>query len=128
MPGDLLHRELTRSVIGAFYEVYNHLGFGLLEPIYANALERELVGRGHRVLREVLVRVYYKGEHIGWQRLDMVVDDTLIVEIKSTRQLHESARRQLLCYLRVTRFEVGLLLHFGPKARFHRLVNQDEQQ
>ena len=115
-------------MIGAFYEVSYELGFGLLEPIYAAALERELIARGHEVGRELLVRVRYKGEHIGWQRLDMVVDDKVVIEIKATRQLHELARRQLLCYLRVTRFDVGLLLHFGPKARFYRLVSGDEKR
>ena len=124
-PTILLHELLTRSVIGAFYEVYNELGFGLLEQLYARALEIELRRRGHRVNREVLVRVRYKGETIGWQRLDMVVDDVLVVETKSTHRLHEAATRQLFNYLRATHLEVGLILHFGPKPRFHRLVSEN---
>ena len=119
---DLLHDELTRSVIGAFYEVYNALGCGFLENLYVTALERELVKRGHKVSRELSVRVTYKGEDLGQQRLDMVVDEILVVEAKSTHVLHRSASRQLYNYLRATNLELGLLLHFGPQPRFYRVV------
>lgn len=118
----LLHDGLTRSVIGAFYEVYNTLGHGYLESIYLAALERELLSRGHRVARELSVHVIYKGVEIGMQRLDMVVDDVLVVEAKSTQTLHESGSRQLYNYLHATNLEVGLLLHFGPRAQFFRIV------
>lgn len=86
------------------------------------ALERELRVRGHRVARELAVRVRYKGEEIGMQRLDMVVDDVLVVEAKATHVLHESATRQLYNYLRATNLELGLLLHFGPRAQFFRVL------
>ena len=122
MARQLLHAALTQSVIGAFYEVYNTLSHGYLESIYLAALERELLQRGHRVARELSVRVMYKGDEIGMQRLDMVVDDVLVVEAKSTRILHESASRQLYNYLHATSLEVGLLLHFGPQAQFFRIV------
>ena len=125
MSDELLHAALTQSVIGAFYEVYNTFKHGLLESLYKAALERELRARGHRVARELSVRVMYKGEEIGMQRLDMVVDDLLIVEAKSTNVLHESATRQLYTYLRATNLEVGLLLHFGPKAQYFRLVYEN---
>jgi GxxExxY protein len=118
----LIDETLTRSVIGAFFEVYNVLGFGLLEQVYAAALERELRARGHRVAREVAVPVMYKGELIARQRLDMLVDERLVVETKSTERLHPAAVRQLYNYLNATRLEVGLLLHFGPEARFYRVV------
>ena len=120
--GELVHERLTHSVIGAFFEVYNTLGFGFLEQVYLDALAIELREHGHLVDREVRVRVNYKGTDIGWQRLDMIVDRTLVVEVKSTIELHGSARRQLLSYLRGTRLDVGVLLHFGPKASFYRLV------
>jgi len=119
----LLERELTRSIIGAFYEVYNTLGFGFLESVYAAALERELLARGHAVSREHAIRVMYKGEEIGFQRVDLVVDAKVVVEIKSTPLLHPTAQRQLFNYLRATSLEVGLLLHFGPEPRFFRLIS-----
>jgi GxxExxY protein len=122
MSRQLLHDRLTHSVIGAFYEVYNTLSHGYLESIYLAALERELRMRGHRVARELSVHVMYKGDTIGMQQLDMVIDDVLVVEAKSTHTLHESASRQLYNYLRATNLEVGLLLHFGRKAQFFRIV------
>ena len=118
----LIEEELTHSVIGAFFEVYNVLGFGFLEHIYIMALERELLARGHRVAREFGIPVFYKGEEIGYQRLDMVVDDKLVVEVKSTYELHKAAPRQIRSYLQATSLEVGLLLHFGPEARYFRVV------
>jgi len=121
-PGKLLEEPLTRSVIGAFYEVYNHLGLGFLESLYASALERELLGREHDVMRECCVRIMYKGQELGVQRLDMIVDNKLVVETKSTLDLHKSATRQLYNYLHATNLEVGLLLHFGPRASFHRVI------
>lgn len=119
----LLEEELTRSVIGAFFTVYNALGYGFLEKLHAAALEQELRTRGHHVEREVLVDVIYEGRVIGVQRLDMVVDGKLIVEVKSTELLHPIARRQTFNYLKCTRFEIALLLHFGPQPKFYRLVN-----
>jgi GxxExxY protein len=119
---ELLEEELTYSVIGAFFEVYNNLGFGYLEHVYVMALERELRARGHRVARAMCVWVYYKGEELTEYRLDMVVDDKLIVEVKSTFQLHKLAPRQVYNYLKSTRLEVGLLLHFGPEPAFYRLI------
>ena len=119
----LLGEELTESVIGAFYEVYGNLRYGLLEQLYAAALAMELRERGHTVEREVRVPVEYKGHQIGWQRLDMVVDHSLVVEVKATELLPPHARRQLLSYLSATRLELGLLLYFGPNPYFYRLVN-----
>lgn len=99
----------SSEAIGAFYEVYNTLGFGFLEHIYVMALERELRNLGHQVRREVGVCVMYKGDELGYQRLDMIVDDKLIIEVKSTYELHKAARRQLYNYLRATNLEVGIL-------------------
>jgi GxxExxY protein len=125
---DLIEERLTHSAIGAFFDVYNTLGFGFLELVYTIALERELVTRGHKVSREQWVPVVYKGEEICNQRLDMVVDGKLIIEIKATPDLPKTATRQLYNYLRVTTLSVGLLFHFGAEPRFYRLVgpHQDE--
>jgi GxxExxY protein len=120
--GDFVHERLTYSVIGAFFEVYNTLGFGFLEHLYVMALERELAARGHRVAREVSVPVSYKGEELGRQRLDMIVDEMLVVETKAGYDLHKAAARQVYNHLRATKLEVGLLLHFGPEPAFYRLT------
>ena len=119
--GWLAEERLTHLIIGAFFRVYNRLGYGFLEHVYAAALERELVGLGLRVGREYWVRIYYDGLELCQQRLDFVVDDKVVVELKSTVELRRAAPRQLLNYLRATNLEVGLLLHFGPEAKFYRL-------
>lgn len=118
--GWLLHNALTRCVIGAFYDVHRGLGFGFREYLYALALERELVARGHQVDREVAVMVYYKGEPLSWQALDMIVDKILVIEIKATEKLHPEATLQLFGYLCATDLEAGLLLHFGREPKVHR--------
>jgi GxxExxY protein len=126
--GQLFEERLTHSVIGAFFDVYNTLGFGFLEHIYVMALERELMARKHRVAREVAVRVLYKGHELAEQRLDMIVDEKLVVETKSTHELHKSATRQVYNYLRSTNLEIGLLLHFGPEAKFHRVIYRNQKE
>ena len=122
MRDPLLHEELSKSIIGAFFEVYNELDFGFLEHLCVAALENELRRRGHKVEREIGIRVWYKGDDIGTQRLDILVDDVIVVEVKSTLVLHPSAMRQLTSYLRSTNLEVGLLLHFGEEPNFYRRV------
>ena len=120
-PPELPHERPLHSVIGAFFEVFNDLGFGYLEQLYAAALTLELRARGHHVEREVSVPVRYKGEVIGCQRLDVLVDRSIVVETKSTQELHASATRQVYNYLRGTGLRIGLLLHFGPEPRFYRV-------
>ena len=124
---DLIEENLTRSVIGAFFEVYNNLGYGFLEHLYVLALERELLVRGHSVAREVWARVVYKGEELSIQRVDMIVDGKVVIETKAGSKLPEYAARQLFNYLRATSLEVGLLLHFGPKPAFHREICSNKQ-
>jgi GxxExxY protein len=118
--GKLVEEALTRAIIGAFFDVYNALGYGFLESVYAEALARELRRRGHRVDREVPVKVWYKGELIARQRVDMLVDGKVIVEIKAGLLLPSTGSRQLHNYLRGTDLEVGLLLHFGPEPKHYR--------
>jgi GxxExxY protein len=120
---ELVQATLTGSIIGAFYEVYNTLGFGFLESVYVAALDRELNSRGHGVGREIAVRVSYKGTEIAWHRIDILVDKRVIVETKAGEHIAPVAQLQLHNYLRATGLEVGLLFHFGPKPRFWRVYS-----
>jgi GxxExxY protein len=122
---DLLEEEVTRSVIGGFYAVHRELGFGFLEHVYALALERELTARGHRVAREVAVMVHYRGEPLTWQRLDMIVDEKIVLETKAGDRLQADAGSQLFSYLCGTSLEIGLLLHFGREAKFQRVIYEN---
>jgi len=114
---ELVEERLTHAVIGAFFEVYNTLGFGFLEHVYVVALERELRDRGHTVAREVAVRIMYKNEHLSTQRLDMIIDDRLVVETKSTHQLHSAAIRQLFNYLKGTQSRGRTAPSLWPRAK-----------
>ncbi|HSQ33254.1 MAG TPA: GxxExxY protein [Gemmatimonadaceae bacterium] len=116
---------MTGSVIGSFYDVHRELGFGYRELIYGLALERALVAKGHRVDREVATMVYFRGEPLARQTLDMVVDDKLVVELKASPRLQPDATQQLFGYLSATDLEVGLLLHFGKEARFYRVIYEN---
>lgn len=120
---ELIHEELTHSVIGAFFDVYNALGFGFLETVYTTALERELRDRDHQIGREVFAPVYYRGAIVARKRLDMVVDSKLVVEVKSTYELNAAAPRQVYSYLRGTGLQLCLLLHFGPRPKFYRIFS-----
>ena len=122
---DLLSPELTEAVIGSFYDVQRQLGFGFREYIYDLALERDLVAKGHRVEREVSVMVFFRGEPLARQTLDMIIDQKLVIEIKSTEFLRPNATSQLSSYLHATNLELGLLLHFGREPKFYRVLYEN---
>lgn len=123
MRGDLLEGARVHSIVGAFYAVHNYFGYGLREFVYAKALDYELVERGHVVRRELIVPVSYKGRHLAWQRIDRVVDNSVILELKATEKLSPGDKPQVVTYLRASPYHVGLLLHFGPSAKFHRFID-----
>jgi GxxExxY protein len=120
------HVELTREIIGAFYAVYNSLGYGFLEKVYENALALELRRRALRVEQQKAICVYYTGEIVGEYFADLVVNELVIIELKAARAISESHEAQLLNYLKATPYEVGLLLNFGPKAVRRRKVYDNE--
>lgn len=112
---------LTGLVIGAFYHVYNALGYGYYESVYMAALQHELELRRVHVAREVAFDVVYKGRCVGRYRLDMLVGGRVVIEAKATETLPASAKRQLYNYLHGAHYEVGLVLHFGPEPKAHRV-------
>jgi GxxExxY protein len=117
----LAEEELTRQIIGAFFYVYNRLNHGFLEAVYSRALEHVLIRTGHVVGREVHVPVWFEKQLIGHHRLDMLIDNRVVVEIKATERLPDIAERQLRSYLKATSLDVGLILHFGLKPGVHRI-------
>jgi GxxExxY protein len=119
----LLERRLTGEIIGAFYDCYNELGYGFLESVYRNSLTNELRCRGLVVEPEAPLEVSYRGVPVGYFRLDLLVERRVAVELKSTLILGPTDQRQLINYLRAAGLDVGLLLHFGPEPKFHRLVS-----
>lgn len=120
-PRERVESELTGKIIECFRKVYNKLDVGMLESVYRNALVLELTHHGLEAQTEVPINVVYRGVEVGFFRMDLLVEEKVAVEVKSTDLLPPIAKRQLLNYLRVSRLDVGLLLHFGPEPTFHRL-------
>ncbi len=116
------HGETTQKIIGVFFEVYNELGHGFLESVYEKSLEVALNAMGVKVRRQIEVPVWFRSHQVGDFTADMLVDDCVLVELKAARTLDSSHEAQLLNYLRATEIEVGLLLNFGLKAQFKRLI------
>ena len=117
----LLHGDISASIIDSFFDVHKELGFGFREYIYSRALQRLLIAKGHKVEREVRVLVYFRGEPLAYERMDMLVDDKVAIENKAREPLDPDAQGQLFGALSATNLEVGLLLHFGKRARFYRV-------
>jgi GxxExxY protein len=116
------HSDLTEQIIGAFFKVYNTLGYGFSEKVYENALGLELRKLGLKAEQQKKILVYYDGQVVGEYFADIVVNGTVIVELKAVRQFLKEHEAQLLNYLKATQLEVGLLLNFGPKAEHKRKV------
>ncbi len=114
----LKHRELTQKIIGVFYEVYNELGHGFLESVYETAFKIALVSKGIEVLTQIEVPVWFRGKKIGDFTADMLVEKSVLLELKAGSGLNPAHEAQLLNYLRATEIEVGILCSFGLKPEF----------
>ena len=120
--GSMLEAKLSELILDCFFFVYKEFGYGFLENVYANALATELEYRGVQVRRQVPIELQHRGKVVGTYRIDLVADEKVLIEAKSTKQLVEADERQLLNYLKATPIEVGFLLHFGPRPKFLRRV------
>jgi GxxExxY protein len=127
-PPSLKHSEATDKIIGIFYDVYNELGHGSLESTYAQALVVALEESGLSTAREVPVPVWFHGKKVGQYYADLVVDGIVLIELKAARTLESAHEAQLLHYLRATEIEVGLLLNFGLRPQFRRLLFDNERK
>ena len=123
----MLHDTITSSILGAFFEIYRERGYGFLEIVYSNSLAAELGLRGLEVKREVPTQVHWKGILVGTYRMDLLVDNKVLVEVKTVEKLTDAHNRQLVNYLKATGLEVGLLLNFGPEPQFVRRANTKDQ-
>jgi len=112
---ELIHGEITSKIIGAAFEVYNLLGYGFLEKVYENALIRELQLRGLHATDQYPIKVIYKDTEVGDYNADILVEDKVIVELKTGEAFNPIHEAQLLNYLKATGVKVGLLINFGPK-------------
>ena len=106
---------LTGRIIGSAIEVHRIIGPGLIESIYENALCHELSLRGMTYQQQLEMDVFYKGKIIKGQRIDLIVEGEIVIELKSVSRVHEVVFAQLLSYLKVTGLKRGLILNFGEK-------------
>ena len=119
----MVHEKCSFRVIGACMAVHNSLGSGLLEQCYHNALYYELKGSGLSVEYNKPFTVLYKGQVVGEYFADLEVEGSIIVEIKSARRLSEEHTAQVLNYLHISGYRLGLLVNFqGSKLEWKRLV------
>jgi len=108
------HADLTERIIGSAFRVYNTLRFGFLESVYERARLIELRDAGLRAVAQQPINVFYRDEVVGQFVADLIVNDTVIIELKSVQQTIAAHEAQLVNYLVATRKPVGLLLNFGP--------------
>ena len=113
-------QELTGRIINKFYKVYNALGYGFIENVYHNAMIIELAAGGLVVESEKPIAVHYYGRVVGTFCADLVVNGSVIIELKAKERLIEPHEAQLINYLRATDIEIGLLLNFGKTPEFKR--------
>ena len=122
MKTDLKHGLVTDKILGVFYEVYNELGHGFLESVYHRSLVFALGSVGLDARSHVAIPVWFRGQRVGQFEADILVENCVLLELKAVRTLDQSHRVQLLNYLRATEIEVGLLLNFGERPEFKRLL------
>jgi GxxExxY protein len=113
---------LTQRIIAVFYEVYNELGHGFLESVYHESLILALKDVGLPAQSPIEIPVWFRGHKVGKFEGDVLVEKCVLLELKAARTLDSSHKAQLLNYLRATEIEIGLLLNFGVKPEFKRLI------
>jgi len=122
MPENYKHSDITEIIIKCFYKVYNYLGYGFLEKVYENALFLELKNEGLFVEKQKQINVFYNEQKVGEYYADLIVNESVIIELKAAESICEENEFQLINYLKATEIEVGLLLNFGKNPQMRRKV------
>ncbi|MCD6579357.1 GxxExxY protein [bacterium] len=111
----LLEEELTSRIISAAIEVHNNLGPGLLESVYESGLAKEFDLRHIKYERQSVVPIQYKGSHLGDYRIDMLVENKIILELKAVSKMNDLFKAQLFTYMKLMDVKLGLLINFNVK-------------
>ena len=110
----MTENEISFKIRGAIFKVYNQLGPGLLETVYEHVLTHELIKQGLDAQRQVIIPVYYDGEKLDLGfRADIVVNDKVIIELKSVETIHDVHHKQVITYLKLSKKKLGLLVNFN---------------
>jgi GxxExxY protein len=124
---DLKYKELTGKIIGCAMKVHRYFGPGFPEIVYHRALKSELAKIGLKFKSEFEKDIYYEEVLISKRRLDLLVEDLVLVELKAVKELDSGDQFQIINYLRVFKIEVGLLLNFGSKSLQYKRYIRTEQ-
>ena len=122
------HAELTEQIIATFYQVANELGYGFLESVYRRSMLIALRQAGMKAEEEVSTPVYFRGILVGTFYADLLVEDRVILELKTAEAITPAFEAQLLHYLRSSPIEIGFVLCFGTQARFKRIVMANDRK
>jgi len=128
MDTEYIHQNLTKKIIEVFYEVYSELGYGFLEKVYENAMVIALKSKNINCQRQKKINVVFRGENVGEYYSDLIVNDSVIVELKACEILVSEHEYQLINYLRATEIEVGLLMNFGKKPEIRRKIFTNDRK
>jgi GxxExxY protein len=120
--------SITDPIIAAFFDVYNEIGYGYVESVYHTCLTIALRGRGLLTHQELPLEVFFRGRIVARFRADLVVERSVIVELKSCRTILPEHEVQIMNYLRCTAVEVGLILNFGPKPQIKRSIFTNDRK
>ena len=118
----MLEADITRIVIGGFFDAYNQLGRGFLESVYEGAMAVILQEAGLGVKRQYPIDVWFRGRRIGHFRADLLINERLIVEIKRAKRIHSRHKAQVYNALKASQIQLGLLVNFGPEPTFKRII------
>ncbi|MHC1736822.1 MAG: GxxExxY protein [Ignavibacteriaceae bacterium] len=122
---EYLYKEITYKIIGCSMEVHKTLGNGFQEVIYQRALALEFKDKMIKFQREVEMPIYYKNENIGSRRVDFLVEDNIMVELKAITELGDAHLSQALNYLEAYKLDIGLLINFGSTSlQYKRVINE----
>jgi len=123
MDSHLLHADITHAVLGAAFEVHGILGPGFLEKLYENALAKEFERRRIPFQQQVEVPILYKGDEVGTHKLDLLVANTVVVELKAVRAFEDIHKQIAVAYLKATNLSVALLLNFATQSlQYKRII------
>ena len=123
-----LHQDLAEEIIKSFYNVYNELNYGFLEKVYLNAMLIELKDNNLIAQSEKPINIYYKNHVVGIYFPDIVVNDTILIELKAVEILEDKHVIQMINYLKVSKYEVGLVLNFGKSPEINRKIYTNDRK
>jgi GxxExxY protein len=123
-----LYADLTEKIIGAAYNVHNSLGRGLSEKTYENALVVKLRQLGLNIEQQKTLPVFFENQKVGEQIVDLVVEERVLVEIKTVGRLLKQHETQILGYLKNTKLQIGLIINFGASVEVKRLILTEQNK